>query len=344
MVIMQVTNGFYIYDNGKLIYPDFINTIGNNIPTALKLNDNNKVLGTFFKDLDTNIQYGFIYDINTDKINILNNQVRPYYGGRFADFNNNDEVLLKFDDSTVGILKDNKLNVIRLLNIYNGLNNQTCNHLAFNSTGTIIGDNWKYSNNFLTTLGGPTPNFGIFAINDAGWAICNYSQGDTMHSCIWGVAELAPNQYVYNAFINNSNTIAFAATVLEGYWMVEKLFVWKNFKPVFSSRDFGVSIFSLNDKDEMITGYYDRNGNIYESYMIVPMKYFKTSIPPGGINSTSFTFQVVGDAGTKVIVQSSTNLLDWRTLQVVTLSDKPISFTDTNKQNTVKKYFKAFPE
>ena len=59
------------------------------------------------------------------------------------------------------------------------------------------------------------------------------------------------------------------------------------------------------------------------------------SASPGG----QYNFAVSGDAGQQYVIQASTNLLDWDSLQT---NVAPFQFTDTNAAGFDQRYYRAF--
>lgn len=67
---------------------------------------------------------------------------------------------------------------------------------------------------------------------------------------------------------------------------------------------------------------------------VTPAALVLSANPGGGLNCA-----VSGDAGQQYVVQASTNLLDWDSLQT---NVSPFQFTDMNAANFAQRYYRAF--
>lgn len=85
----------------------------------------------------------------------------------------------------------------------------------------------------------------------------------------------------------------------------------------------------------------NESGFSNEASYVMPVTPAALAMPasPGAQPAGPFSFTVSGDAGQNYVVQASTNLLDWVSVQTNTA---PFQFTDTNAVGVEVRFYRAF--
>jgi sugar lactone lactonase YvrE len=92
----------------------------------------------------------------------------------------------------------------------------------------------------------------------------------------------------------------------------------------------------------------DNKGNIFvadEQNDAIRQGYLLPPVIAGGIPATvagHASFNLTGLSGQTVVVQTSTNLVDWSTVWTNILGDMPVTFNDPNLSTSPQRYFRAF--
>jgi hypothetical protein len=58
------------------------------------------------------------------------------------------------------------------------------------------------------------------------------------------------------------------------------------------------------------------------------------------LNNGTFTARVEGDSNTNYVIESSSNLVDWATLQTLAMTNRLTPFTDTSVTNAARRFYR----
>ena len=200
---------------------------------------------------------------------------------------------------------------------------------SINNNNDIIFNGWVYRNAKLIKLSSSGIGITPLCINDSGVVVARRYYSDS------GISELIKMDGIettilsntgISAAINNVNTIVYSGynstTIVENDVVVYTDSVSRN-------------IYSINDNDEFIAGVYISTW----LHKISPVA--KPSGITGVISNNVFSVKVNGDIGSKVSMQTSTNLNRWDVLKDATFPENGFMITDTNVSQTPKRFYKS---
>jgi len=328
ITVVQQDNGFYIYNNNTVTFPNFKSIYGETIPRISKINNRNQVLGM------AGPKHVFIYNMDTDKFETFDSGDAAYDSVFVNSCNYEYKVpLLSFNDNgdIIAQLEYTATTVLFKSGIYTRITTDA-NFRPFqsiNNNNDIIFNGSVYRNAKLIKLSSSGIDITPLCINDSGVIVArryHYNSGISELIKMDGIETTILSNAGTSAAINNINTVVFS-----GY---NSTTIVKNDVVVYTD-SVGRNIYNINDNDEFIAGV---NTSTW-LHKISPVT--KSSGITGIISNNIFSVIVNGDVGSKVSIHTSTNLNQWDVLQDTTLPENGLMITDTNLSQTPKRFFKA---